>query len=204
MAGRGSPQPKRGLPDARTGTDAPPSVEDDLSERDRAARADDQVADDRDGEARTADTAANARDLAAMQRDFDADIEMVGQPLTTAARRAQRDREAAALDRAGAVDDRGRARLDRKTGKHGRNRASGDRTAAMEGVACLRQLLNDAEDNAEDMLIVGQAQGKLMQDEGVGAAEALIAVAARAAKDHKSLRSAALDIVAEDSRERRT
>jgi hypothetical protein len=201
MAGRGSPQPKRGLPDARTGTDAPPSVKHDLAERDRAARADDQVADDRDGEARTADTAANARDLAAMQRDFDADIEMVGQPLTTTARRAQRDREAAALDRASAVDDRGRARRDRKIGKHGRVRASGDRDAAMEGVAYLRRLLNEAEDNAEDMLVIGQAQGTLMQHGGVGAAEALIAVAARAAKNQNSLKYAALDIVGEDSHE---
>jgi hypothetical protein len=51
------------------------------------------------------------------------------------------------------------------------------------------------------MLIVGQAQGKVMQEEGVGAAEALIAVGASAAKDHKTLKYAALDMVAEDSRE---
>jgi hypothetical protein len=204
MAEDGSSRPRRALPDARTGTNPARSVEDDLAQRDRAAKADDQVADARDAEARTADTAANARDLDAMQRDFDADIEMVGQPLTTPARHAQRDREAAALDRASAVDDRGRARRDRKIGKHGRNRASGDRTAAMDGVTYLRRLLNVAEGNAEDMLIIGQAQGKVMQDEGIGAAEALIAVAARAAKDRNSLKHAALDIIAEDSHERRS
>ena len=84
-------------------------------------------------------------------------------------------------------------------GKEARIRASGDRIAAMEGVAYLRDLLDEAEDNAEDLLVVGRAQGMLMQQHDFGAAEALLAVAMRAARTHKDLKSAALDIVTQDS-----
>jgi hypothetical protein len=191
-------QPKRRLSAVPPAPDASRGVEDELAQRDHAAEVDDDVADDRDVEAGIADTAANARDRAAMERDFDADMEMVGQPLTTPARRAQRDREAAAADRGAAVDDRGRARRDRKTAQQGRKRASGDRTAAMEGVVYLRGLLDEAEDNAEDMLLIGQAQGKLMREGAVSAGEALLAVATRAAREQKNLKYAALDIVNEE------
>jgi hypothetical protein len=179
-------------------TEVPHRVEHDLAQRDRAARVDDQLADAYDVEARFADAAASARDLAASERDVDAETEMSVGPLTTSDYRGRRDREAAARDRTCAVDDRARARRDRKTAKQGRNRASGDRSVAAEGVAYLRDLLDEAEDHAEDMLVVGQAQGKLMQQQGVGAAEALIAVAARAARDHLALKHAALSIVTDD------
>jgi hypothetical protein len=101
----------------------------------------------------------NARDLAAMQRDADADKQMIGEPLTAVARRAQRDREA----------------------------------------AYLRDLLDEAEDSAEDLLMVGRAQGMLMQQHDVGSAEALLTVAMRAARERKNVQSAALGIVTADS-----
>jgi hypothetical protein len=179
-------------------TEVPHRVEHDLARRDRAARVDDERADAYDVEARFADAAAGARDLAAVERDVDAETEMSVGPLTTSDYRGRRDREAAARDRTCAVDDRARARRDRTTAKQGRNRASGDRSVAAEGVSYLRDLLDEAEDNAEDMLVVGQAQGKLMQQRGFGAAEALIAVAARAAQDHLALKHAALSIVTDD------
>ena len=199
MAQDDSAGPGPALPDEQRASEPERSVEADLAQRNRAAELDDQAADDRDTEAEVADTAANARDFAAMRRDVDADREMVGEPLTTSARRAQRDREAAALDRTSAADDRGRSREDRKAAKEGRTRASGDRAAAMEGVAYLRDLLDEADANADDMLVVGRAQGMLMLQNDIDAGEALLAVAMRAARERKNLQSAALEIVDEDS-----
>jgi hypothetical protein len=187
------------VPAERPTWELPRSIEVDLAQRNRAATVDDRAADGRDAEATAADAAANARDLAAMQRDVDAGREMLGEPWTSAAHRAERGREAAAVDRIHAADDRSRSRGDRTTARHGRNRASDDRTAAMEGVAYLCDLLDEAEANAEDLLVVGRAQGVLMQHHDVGAAQALIAVAERAVRERKNLQSAALDIVKQNS-----
>jgi hypothetical protein len=189
----------RKWPDAQPTWEPPDSIEVDLARRSRAARADNRAADRRDTEARVADLAANARDLAAMQRDADANKQMIGEPFTAAAHRAQRDREAAAADRISAADDRSRAQWDRKTAKDGRIRAADDRVAAMEDVAYLRDLLDEAEDNAEDLLVIGRAQGMLMKQHDVGSVEALLTVAMRAARDHKNLQSATLHIVSPDS-----
>ena len=191
--------PSSELPSARPTSEPPGRIEVDLARRNRAAKLDDRAADGRDAEARAADAAANARDLAAMQREVDANREMAGEPWTAAAGRAERDREAAAVDRIHAADDRSRAQRDRNSARQGRNRASDDRAAATEGVAYLRDLLDEAEANAEDLLVVGRAQGMLMQHHDVGAAEALIAVAERAVRERKNLQSAALDIVKQDS-----
>jgi hypothetical protein len=174
-------------------TSAPASPDaDDLAQRDRAASIDDEVADARDAAAMLADTAASARDVAAMERDFEADIEMTRGPMTTAAVRAQRDREAAARDRNQAVDDRSRARQDRKTASQQRSRAADDRNAAAESVVYLGARVDEAENSAADMSIVGQAQGKIMQEEGLNANEALVALALRNARQRQPPSPAAL------------
>jgi len=181
------------LPDG-PGLPGPQRVTQDHAQRNRIARMDDKQADAYDVEARFADAAANARDLAATERDVEAEAEMFIGQTTTSAYRGRRDRDAAARDRTAAVEDRARAQRDRKAGKHGRRRASGDRIAAMEGVAYLRDLLDEVEDDAEDMLVVGRAQGMLMQEHDYSAAEALLAVAMRAARKHTNLKHAALDV----------
>jgi hypothetical protein len=198
MAQDVSEAPSRELPVERPTWEPPRRIEVDLARRHRAATVDDRAADARDAEAATADAAANVRDLAALQRDVDANMEMSLEPWTAAARRAERDREAAAVDRIHAADHRSRAQRDRTAAKQGRRRASDDRTAAMEGVAYLRDLLDEAEADAEDLLVVGRAQGMLMQHHDVGAAESLLEVAMRAARNRKNLQSAALDIITED------
>jgi hypothetical protein len=106
----------------------------------------------------------------------------------------------AARDREKAVDDRGRARRDRKTSKQGRERASGDRDAAWDAVVRLRELLSEAEDNAEDMLLIGQAQGLIMKAREVSPAQALLELCARANRDESSLGEASRSIVAEAAR----
>ena len=152
---------------------------------------DDEVAEARDAAAHIADTAASAGDVAAMERDFEADIEMTRGPMTTDSVRAQRDREAAGRDRARAVDDRGRARQDRKTAKQGRDRACADREAAREAVAALRALDQAHVGNPAD---TGQKPDETRHEDG-HPGEALIALAVRAARDHKASKYAALRIV---------
>jgi hypothetical protein len=177
----------------------PPSVEDDLADRERTAGADDQRADERDDEARGSDSAAADRDRDAERRDLEADEQMTDVPPTAIRKRARYDRAEAARDRDSAGDDRGRASQDRTVAKSGRARASDDRSAAAATVAYLRDMLNRAEDNAEDMLLIGQAQGKLMAAEDLDPGQALLEVFTRAARDGTELGPAALRIVEERS-----
>ena len=186
--------------------DGPPDQEQDLGDRGLQAEREDVVADTRDDQAKVADRSADARDRAAEERDATADHQdaRVGESVTTpespaVRHRAREDRREAAHDREKAVDDRGRARRDRKTAKHGRDRASEDRGAAWDTVIRLRELLSEAEDNAEDMLLVGQAQGLIMKAREVGAAEALLELCARAIRDQSGLGEASRSIVAESS-----
>jgi AmiR/NasT family two-component response regulator len=174
----------------------------DLVVRHEAADTDDAIADVRDDQASLDDQAAAVRDRAAEARDDRAarrdatahDARSV--PAFTADRRqARSDREEAAADRAEAVDDRGRARRDRKTARQGRQRASEDRNAATTTVAGLKMLLARAEENSEDMLLIGQAQGMLMDRRGLGASEALLEVCAQAGRDHSELREAAATLM---------
>lgn len=175
------------------------SVEDDLADRERTAGADDQRADERDEKAQSNDSAASARDRDAERRDLEADEQMTDAPPAEIRQRARYDRAEAARDRGSAGDDRGRAREDRAAAKSGRGRASDDRRAAVAAVAYLRELLDRAEDNAEDMLLIGQAQGKLMAAEDLDPGQALLEVFTRAARDRTELAPAALSIVEERS-----
>jgi hypothetical protein len=175
------------------------SVEDDLLDREQRAGADDEHADERDDEARGGDTDAAARDRDAERRDVEADEQMTDAPPAAVRQRARYDRAEAARDRGSAVGDRGRARHDRITAKSGRARAADDRSAAFAAVGKMRELLDRAEDNAEDMLLIGQAQGKLMAAEGLDPGQALLEVFSRAARDGTELAPAALRIVEERS-----
>jgi hypothetical protein len=199
---------RRRVRDGRTAREQQPP-EEDLADRDRAAQHDDSVADARDDSAKGADREANSRDRAADERDATADrrdVEVGGPGASTASpdlspdrRQARRDRESAARDRELAVDDRGRARRDRKTAKQGRERASDDRGAAWDAVTRLRELLSEAEDNAADMLLIGQAQGVIMEGRDLGPTEALLELCARAHRDECSLGEASRSIVADGS-----
>ena len=64
----------------------------------------------------------------------------------------------------------------------------------------LREQLDRTEDNAEDMLLIGQAQGQVMQARNVGAYEALMAVFTRAARDRTALATAARSLIGETHR----
>ena len=175
-----------------------------LAQRDRDAHQQDDVADVRDLEAKAADHDADVRDRSADQRDAQAAALDGADSLTptfvsvpSERRRARRAREDAAYDRHLAEDDRSRARRDRKTSKQGRERASGDRGAAWEALAALRLMVTDAEDNAEDMLLIGRAQGIIMQERGLPPTQALLELCVQASQNDKSLADASLDIVAD-------
>jgi len=179
-------------------------VEDELLDRDRTAQRQDEAADARDDQAKTADQASAERDRAAEGRDARAtrrDVSAEENPATVRSssadrREARSDRAEAAQDRTDAVDDRGRARLDRRTAREGRERAVGDRAAVSEAVKRLRGLLADAEDDAEDQLLIGQAQGLIMQRRELGSAEALLELCAQAVRDDSSLGVVARAVVA--------
>lgn len=175
----------------------------DLAQRDREAHQQDDAADARDVEAKAADHDADVRDRSAEQRDAkatarDADTLNATSATPAVRRRARRDRESAAHDREQAVDDRSRARRDRKTSKQGRDRASGDRGAAWEALAALRLLVSDAEDSAEDMLLIGRAQGIIMQEGGLPPTQALLELCMQATQNDKSLAEASHDIVTDN------
>ncbi len=68
-----------------------------------------------------------------------------------------------------------------------RERAAGDLKAATEAVTGLKALLARAEDNAEDMLLIGQAQGILMENRGLDPAAALLELWAEATRDQVEL-----------------
>ena len=112
------------------------------------------------------------------------------------------ERRRAADDRSHAAGDRDRARQDREASQHDRWRASEDRGAAHDAVSQLLGLLYRAEDDAEVMLVLGQAQGLIMAARDATPLEALIELSARAAKDGTELSAAANAIVSDANRGR--
>jgi hypothetical protein len=165
-----------------------------LSERSEAAKAADMVAQIRDHLAREDDAAANARDATATIRDDEAvhrEQSDAGHPATGELL------ESAASDRTGSVKDRGRARHDREAAHEDRKRASDDRDAATAALAGHDKEYDRLEMHADDMLLVGQAQGVLMQARGIGAAEALLEIFTRASDDNTGLRVAAQNIISD-------
>lgn len=171
-----------------------------LAARDQEALQQDVAADGRDDQAKTADRDADARDRVADNRDaiaetLDAASAVSGSIPLHVQRRGRRDRAEAAHDREKAQADRGRARRDRKLSKQGRSRAAGDRGAAWEAVAEIKMLLTDAEDSTEDMLIVGRAQGIIMQARGLPPTQALLELCAQAARDQHSLTEASQGLI---------
>jgi len=179
----------------------------DLSERDEESAADDQAAARRDldatiedHQADLRDQVAEVRDAAAEGRDGPALAKDPVAPLFSQRRKAKSDRADAAADRARAGDDRDRARGDREASRQNRERASEDRGAARGAVSELRELLNHAEENSDDMERVDDAQGMLMAAGGLGALEALLELSTRAARDRTELGVAARDVVRTGSR----
>jgi hypothetical protein len=58
-------------------------------------------------------------------------------------------------------------------------------------LAYLRSLSSLAEESAENMLVIGQAQGAIMEAHGMTAAEAMVEIFAHAVRDETELASAA-------------
>ena len=165
--------------------------EDDLAQRERVARADDHVAELRDAGAETDDEKAAGRDSDAAERDALAEALPHDAPMQEVRHRARQDREEAASDRTSAGSDRSRAQGDRSDSQHGRVRASNDRSAAAQAMTQLRQLMDEAEARTKDMLVIAEAQGRLMNQQGLSAPLALINVAVRAIHDETPLGEAA-------------
>lgn len=167
------------------------------SERpDRVFGADDEdrLADARDELAQHADVSAAKRDWAAEDRDAVSEAyEEVASPPANQ-QRAAHDRRAAAADRDDALDDRTRARRDRRMSSLARGQAAWDRNDAAAAVAELRELLLEAEDSAEAMVLVGQAQGRLMERHQYSALEAICQLAVEAERADTDLHDAALRI----------
>lgn len=164
-------------------------------DRERVAEADDQAADERDDQAEAADQSASIRDRVADKRDAESVAVIADAPPETVRRRAAEDREAAADDRSSALDDRFESHIARKRSKSERDRAADDRDAARSTLAYVRDLVDQAEDKADDTLLIGQAQGQLMKAQGVGAAEALLEVFKEAARTNRDLAGAARQVV---------
>lgn len=178
------------------------SPEEELAERAETAQGDDHVAQVRDVEAAGDDSEAIARDYAAEERDAEAAerdkaASVAAYPPSQFAdrRRARADRADAAEDRARAAEDRDRARSDRQVSEQQRERAGSDRSAAYAAVGLLRELLVRAEDEAEHMSIIGQAQGMIMAELGCGPLDALLELTTRAVRDHSELEAAARSII---------
>jgi hypothetical protein len=167
----------------------------DLGKRERVAAADDRAADERDNQAEAADQTAWVRDRLADQRDTETEAMMAGAPPEMLRRRAADDREAAADDRASALDDRFDSHIARKRSKSERDRAADDRDALGSALAYVRELAEQAEDKAEHRLLIGQAQGRLMEAQGIEAAEALLEVFKEAARTNADLAQAARQVV---------
>lgn len=179
-----------------------------LAERALRAEDDDVAAELRDRLAHMDDAAAKARDGVAATRDDEAAVRertayesALRRGVSTDPRPGSGDRLAAASDRTSAMKDRGRSRHDRKAAQQDRTRAAADRGAATAAAARLEEIMMEAEAKADDatenMLIIGQAQGRLMQARGITAAEALLELFRRASDERTELRVAAHSIVAE-------
>ena len=187
-----------------TGAEGGKQRGDDLpaTSRDQAAEADDAAADVRDQLAKSDETAANERDRDAEVRDEVADRRdqaaadplVPNPPAAVVRRRAAEDRQDSAADRDGAVGDRSHARRHRKISRADRERAAGDRSAARDDVTKLKALLVEAEDNTEDMLLIGQAQGILMAERGLDSTAALLELCAQATHSQIELGDAARNI----------
>ena len=174
----------------------------DASERERESHRQDEAADARDDHATEADLEADARDRAAdgrdataEARDADAGASATTDDLPEDRRDARKDRADAARDRVNARADRSRAGRDRATSKQGRERASDDRGAAGTAMAEVRLLLAGAEDNVEDMLLVGRAQGLIMHERQLPPTAALLQLCAEASRNEASLGETSRSIV---------
>ena len=155
----------------------------------------------------TRDTDANKRDLAAEVRDHDAGVRDRNAQVRDERQaeladsvgpreRAARDRKAAARDRAASDSDRQLARADREVSRW-------DRAVARTVEADLRQALAETDNVAETTLLIGQAQGVIIADQGGDAVDALIELRARAAADDVALLDAARETVSGASSDQR-
>jgi hypothetical protein len=177
-----------------------------VADRDLEADRQDVVSEIHDDDAKEADLEADARDRAAEERDSAANARDTQSAFSESTpvfpgdrRRARKDREEAARDREKAEEDRSRARRDRLTSKRGRDRASEDREAARDGLAAIRTLVSGAEESAEDMLLIGRAQGLVMHARGLAPTQALLELCAQATQDAISLSEASRRITAQAS-----
>jgi hypothetical protein len=166
---------------------------DDLDDRERQARIDDERAVRRDEAADQADRAADHRDEAADRRNS---------ILADQATDPTEERGRAADERSRAAGDRERARRDREASRIDRDRADDDRGAAHDAVSQLKGLIYRAEDDDEVMIALGQAQGMIMAARDATPLQALLELSARAAEDGTELVTAAHAIV-RDARRRR-
>lgn len=164
---------------------------DDLDDRERKARIDDERAATRDDVAADADRAADLRDETAERRDSI----LADQPTDPIEERSR-----AADERSQAAGDRTRASRDRAASRSDRSRADDDRGAAHDAVSELKGLLYRAEEDGEVMILIGQAQGMIMAARDATPLEALLELSARAAEDGTELDVAANAIVRDAKR----
>jgi hypothetical protein len=160
--------------------------------------AEERLPDPRDGDAARRDLAAEVRDRNADARDHNAEVRdrrVAGSPDPRGVRRwAANDRKAAADDRTASQADRHHAREDRDVARWDLSLA---RKVAEEH---LLEVLNDTDDVAESILLIGQAQGILMNTRDVDAVDALAALEDRATREEEGLQDAARQIIAESRR----
>jgi AmiR/NasT family two-component response regulator len=79
--------------------------------------------------------------------------------------------------------------------KQSRARASDDRRAARNAIADVRELLEDAESNVEDMMLVGRAQGLIMSEQHLPPTAALLQLCAEASRHETSLGEVSRSVV---------
>jgi hypothetical protein len=153
-----------------------------------------RLSDLRDTDANRRDLVAEVRDRYAEIRDHNAQVrddKLSGEPDPEGGRRrSAKDRKAAADDREAADADRQLAHVDRKVSRS-------DRTVARQREAQLLQALNDAADLAGSTMLIGQAQGRLVQALDTDPLSALIELGDRAARQQVGLQEAARQVLAE-------
>lgn len=158
----------------------------------------DKLADDRDTLAALHDDRAGARDRSGLRRDVagstrDRRARAIAQDMDPAVADrsvAGEDRDLAAGDRSDSFDDRARSRQERE-------RAAGDRERAGQEAAQQQDHLDGLRTALESRLVIGRAEGILMERHGISCESAFAVLARFSQESNRKLRDVAAELVAE-------
>lgn len=146
------------------------------------------VARDRDGLRR--DVSGSGRDRRARAVDQDRDPAFADRAV------AGQDRDHAAGDRSDSFDDRARSRKAREEAASDRERAADDRDRAAQEAAKQQHHLDGLRTALDSRLIIGRAEGILMQRHNISCESAFAVLARFSQESNRKLRDVAAELVA--------